>query len=397
MASAAEGLRETLDRKQGWLRGVGRTAFDRIGQDDPGEVRRFLLEEATAAPAGAEIEQRRQLTPATLAYEAAAVGEDAALDRLGSGRREARYRVEPAQAPVEAEPRQAAQQADRVGVARLREELTRRRLLDQHAAIEDANPLAHPRDDGEVVPDEQHGGAVLVAQCLDQVQHFGFDGGVEAGRGLVENYEAAVDRQRHGDDHALLHAARQLVRVAPHHPFGIGDLHVAQHGHGPLLRVRLGQAGDLEHFGELSADHDGRIEGAPGVLVDHRQPARAQLSQLGTRQPIEVLAVHQDAPRRDAPVTRQIAHDRKGHGGFAATRFPYQAIGLSVADAQVQIAQHLAVAAAHPIGYVESLDAQRVLLRRRVHSPAPCKASAIRFMATTKEAMASASNRTVHQ
>ena len=48
----------------------------------------------------------------------------------------------------------------------------------------------------------------------DEVEHARLDRGVEPGRRLVEDEQLRVGRQRDGDDDALLHAARQLVRVA---------------------------------------------------------------------------------------------------------------------------------------------------------------------------------------
>ena len=60
-------------------------------------------------------------------------------------------------------------------------------------------------------------------------QHFGLDRGVESRGRLVEDEEPGAHRQRHGDDHALLHAARELVREVPQHPPGTCDLHARQH------------------------------------------------------------------------------------------------------------------------------------------------------------------------
>ena len=64
----------------------------------------------------------------------------------------------------------------------------------------------------------------------DEVEHLGLDGRVEARRRLVEDEQRGIGRERHRDHDALLHAARELVRVAGHHGAGVGDLH-------PLERV----------------------------------------------------------------------------------------------------------------------------------------------------------------
>ena len=91
-------------------------------------------------------------------------------------------------------------------------------LLDDLAGVHHADAVAHRADHAEVVGDQQDGGVGLVAQRPDEVEHLGLDGGVEARRRLVEHEQLRVAGQRHGDDDTLLHAARQLVRVAVHHP-----------------------------------------------------------------------------------------------------------------------------------------------------------------------------------
>ena len=57
----------------------------------------------------------------------------------------------------------------------------------------------------------------LRLELRDEVEHLGLDGRVEAGRGLVEDQQRRVLRERHRDHDALLHAARELVRIAAHH------------------------------------------------------------------------------------------------------------------------------------------------------------------------------------
>ena len=81
--------------------------------------------------------------------------------------------------------------------------------------------------------------SVSLAQGPHEVEHLGLDRGVEAGGRLVEHEQLRVARQRHGDHDALLHAARELVRVALHDPRRIGDAHPAQRLERLLLRLRL--------------------------------------------------------------------------------------------------------------------------------------------------------------
>ena len=56
----------------------------------------------------------------------------------------------------------------------------------------------------------------LVAQGAHEVEHLGLDRRVETGGRLVEHQQLRVAGQRHRDDDALQHPARQLVRIATH-------------------------------------------------------------------------------------------------------------------------------------------------------------------------------------
>ena len=54
---------------------------------------------------------------------------------------------------------------------------------------------------------------ISLPQALDQVEDLRLDGHVERGRRLVGDQQLGVAGERHGDHHALAHAARELVRV----------------------------------------------------------------------------------------------------------------------------------------------------------------------------------------
>ena len=124
--------------------------------------------------------------------------------------------------------RQAVEQADRVRVLGLVEHLLRRALLDHLAGVHHADPVAHRADHAEVVGDQQDRRVGLGPQRAHEVEHLGLDGGVEAGGRLVEHEQLRVAGERHGDHDPLLHAARELVRIALHHPLRVGDAHAPQ-------------------------------------------------------------------------------------------------------------------------------------------------------------------------
>ena len=196
--------------------------------------------------------------------ERAAVGEHAAR-QIGADRRQvAGDRVQAAVILAHAAARDAAQQADGVGVPRIVQHLLGSALLDHLAGVQHADARAHLADHAEVVADEQHGRVELGLQLRDEVEHLGLDRRVEARRRLVEDQQRRIDAERHRDHDALLHAARELVRIALHDRGRVGDLHLAQHRQRALARLGLARAARGEHLGQLLAHADRGFSAVPG-------------------------------------------------------------------------------------------------------------------------------------
>ena len=96
-----------------------------------------------------------------------------------------------------------------MGVARERSRLA---ALDDLAEVHHGDLVAHMRDRGEVVGDEEVGDAELGLQVAQQVEDLRADRDVERRDRLVEHDELRRQRQRPGDGDALALAARELVR-----------------------------------------------------------------------------------------------------------------------------------------------------------------------------------------
>ncbi len=207
--------------------------------------------------------------------------------------------------------------------------------------------------------------------------------------------------ERHRDHDALLHAARELVRVAPHDAVGVGDLHLAQHLPRPLVRLLGILAGDHEHLGHLVADPDRRVQRPARVLVDHRDLRGAQLAHLRLAQVRQVLAGHLDRAARDAPVARQVAQHGVRRGRLAAARLAHQPVGLPLGDGEVDAAQDGSPDAAHAVGDLEVGELECGGRRDGGgvghRSKAEATPSAIRFTPMTSVAIARLGNRTGHQ
>ena len=147
--------------------------------------------------------------------------------RVGAARRPARRRRrlrrcrssparfadhrQPRGARVERRP--AGEQRAGVGVARGAEDARRPGPARAPAVAHHHHAVGDLADDAEVVADEQHAHAVLGLQPREQLHDLALDGDVERGGRLVGDQQLRLAGQRHGDHHALLLAARELVRI----------------------------------------------------------------------------------------------------------------------------------------------------------------------------------------
>ena len=167
--------------------------------------------------------------------------------------------------------RDRAEQPLRIGMAHPVEDVLDRAGLHRLARIHHRDAVAGLQDQAEIVRDEDHRGAELLAEPLDQLDDAGLDGHVERRGRLVEQEQRRLRQQRHGDDDALLLAAGKLVRIGAHHALRIGQPHraspfPARACRPPRLRHLLV---DQRHFHQLLADLHRRVQAGHRLLVDH--------------------------------------------------------------------------------------------------------------------------------
>ena len=165
---------------------------------------------------------------------------------------------------------------------------------------------------GEVVGDEDHRLADLVVEAEDLVLHVAADQRVEGAERLVEEHDLGVDGEGPGQADPLLHAARQLVRVA------LARDPRARRGR-IISRARLrgaacGFAADLE--AERDVVDDPPVWQQAEVLEDHAEPVPSQLAQPSLVHLDDVVAVEQDLARGRLDEPGQAADER----GLAAAR-----------------------------------------------------------------------------
>ena len=99
------------------------------------------------------------------------------------------------------------EQAARVGMAWIAEQLPHGCALDDLATVHHQHARCHLGHHTQVVRDEQDREPEALLQVGEQLEDLRLDGDVERGGGLVGDEERRVHHQRHRDEHALAHAA----------------------------------------------------------------------------------------------------------------------------------------------------------------------------------------------
>ena len=311
----------------------------------------------TAGPApGGELHDRRLDGPAQVRRELAAIDEDAGRQVRADLGEIARDGGQRALGLADAVARERAEEPEGVWVLRRLEHGRGVALLDDLARVHDPDPIAQRPDDAEVVSDEQDRRVRLGLERPDEIEDARLDGGVETRRRLVEDQELRIGRQGDGDDDALLHPARELVRVALEDPFRVADLDTAK----GLERVRLGLvlalAQDAERFDDLRSHLRRRIEGRARVLIDHRGVVHPELADLVVGHLRDVVAGDQDPPAGDDRVPRQVADGGIGGGRLAAAGLADQTVRLAGLDLERHATQDGPADAADDVRQRQVLD-----------------------------------------
>ena len=208
-------------------------------------------------------------------------------------------------------------------------ELLGRALLLDAALVHEHHAVGHGQGLFLVVRDHDGGNAQLALQLADLAAQLGAHLGIERGQRLVEQQQARPGRQRTGQGHALLLAARQLGRVA----LGLrAQAHQGQHLGHTLARLR--RRLPVQPEGHVLR---GREIGKQRIALEHHAKATA----CG-RPARDVIALEQ----HPALVRHVDAADDAQQRGLAAARRAEQADELARLHVQVNAAQHLLIAVA---------------------------------------------------
>ena len=298
---------------------------------------------------------------------------------------------------VRSRQRHRTEKALRIGMAHRSEHVPHAARFDGLAGIHDRDGIAGLEDQTKIVRDEERRRPGARGQVLDQRDDAGFDRHVERGRRLVEDQEARVRQERHGDDDALLLAAGELMRIGAHDALGVGQAHGLDHVERSCARLLLRDfVVDQRHFHQLPVDQHGWVERGHRLLVDHRDFRAAKGAQLLAGERGHVAAVEADRAAGDFAGAGQIAHHRERDRRFAAAEFADEPHRLAGHDLAGEIHHRRNFAGAGEERDAEAVDFEdRFGHFRLPQSRNDCSriASASRFRPSTKDIIASAGAR----
>ena len=290
------------------------------------------MDRALQAPQHAAMNREADGEIARLQHRLAVRQDRQFADRLG------RHRVD---LQLAGEARHGRDEAARVRVLRVAENLVHAALLEHAAVAHDKDVVRHFRDHAHVVGDEQHRRAGLALQRLQQVQRLGLHGHIERRRRLVGDDHGGIAGQRHRDHDALAHAAGKRMRVLPDALFRVGDAHLAQHFQHGLAQVRaLQSAVDAHHLRKLVADGLHRVQRGHRFLEDHADAAAPHPAHLGLGQLQQVASVQPDGSLYARDPFLQEPHDRQRSDAFAGAGFADQRQRLARPDLEAHALDH---------------------------------------------------------
>ena len=170
--------------------------------------------------------------------------------------------------------------------------------------------------------DQQHRHPELGAKIADQRQDLRLDRHIQRRRRFVGDQQARPAGQRHGDHDALLHAARQLVRIviARRAAAAMPTLSISSTARSAAsARPRPRCSMSTSAIWKPTLQH--RVEAGARLLEDHRRsrPRRARIASAESRK--RSTAVEQYPPRRHPALRTQTAPSPPARSPTCPSRF----------------------------------------------------------------------------
>ena len=125
------------------------------------------------------------------------------------------------------------------------------------------------------------GGAGFALSELNDVQNLRLNGYIQCGRGLIGDEHARIIGNCDGNDHALAHAARELVREGLQPQVRVGDAHEVEQLRGLFEGLLLADVPmSLNCLHQLRPNIEDRGERGERILEDHANTVATDLGHL---------------------------------------------------------------------------------------------------------------------
>ena len=140
----------------------------------------------------------------------------------------------------------------------------------------------------------------LCLHLLDESEHLALHGHVQRRRRLVRDDELRAAGEGDGDQHALAHAAGQLVRILAQHPVRGADMDIVEQLPRPDARGSPAHAQmQAQHIGDLPPDPVGRVQRRHRILGDEGEAAAHQTAPVRLAEVGDVPVVEHHRPPDD--------------------------------------------------------------------------------------------------
>ena len=221
---------------------------------------------------------------------------------------------------------------------RVGEQRTGRAGLDDAPVTHHQNAVAEIGHHAEIVGDQDDPHVHLGLQVTQQVADLGLHGHVQGGGRLVGDQQVGLAGDGPGDEHALGHAAGDLVRVGVEGALRVRDADLGEQLERPPPRLCPGQPeADAHRLYQLAANGEGGVQVGHGLLGNVGDPLAPHGAHLPRPEGRQVRALEVDGPGGYLPAGREQPQDRPRGLRLAGPGLAHQPVNLAAGDGERDI------------------------------------------------------------
>ena len=220
----------------------------------------------------------------------------------------------------------------------------------------------------QIVGDKQHGGSRLATQDIEQVENALLHRDVKGAGRLVGNNQIRLQGNGDGDQHPLLHPARQLMRVLVKTLFRVAEPDFSEQVE-DLLPAFGGGEGlmQLQNLFHLLTNGFYWVKRIAWVLRHQADAHSAQAVQAFCRPVANHFAIENNSPGVAAGIIRQQADNRLRGSGFPRARFPNEGQHFAALNGKADVMHHFAPFAPRAVADAQIFNRQNVHGRTPLH------------------------------